>query len=110
MFIKSVNEVEGINEHLKPYEKYIEKYTCNYGVSPQAGIESLTFFHKETCKPYLIVCIGEDEDYPAIYENLKQDDLENEDAPLYEDNLIKDMNKFILAIRKCVENENVKEG
>ena len=100
MFIKSVNEVEGINEHLKPYEKYIEKYACNYGVSPQAGIESLTFFHKETCKPYLIVCIGEDEDYPAIYENLKQ----------YEDHLIKDMNKFILAIRKCVENENDKEG
>lgn len=98
MFIKSIKSVKEINAHLKPYEKYVNKYICNYNVSPKEGIESLTFYHKTTNKPYVIVCIGEDEYYPSIYENLKQDDF-------YEDHLIKNMTQFIMAIRQCMENE-----
>lgn len=90
---------------LRGFKKYIEKYECSILFGDNFESASLIFYHKSDKIPYVIVTQKVDSDYALIYVNREHEDLTKDDAkPKIENLITNDMEKFIMAIRECVES------
>ena len=101
--ILTEHTIENMPRLLKSFKKYIEKYDCSYSV--KYGTSSLTFYHKDSLMPYVLIAVQDDSYYPVIYVNKHADNWSREDCVIrVEDIISNNFNAFIEAIRECEES------
>ena len=101
--ILTEHTIENMPRLLKSFKKYIEKYECSYLV--KYGTSSLTFYHKGSMMPYVLIAVQDNCNYPIIYVNKHADNWSREGCVIrVEDIISNNFNAFIEAIRECEES------
>lgn len=99
--ILTEHTIENMPRLLKSFKKYIEKYECSYLV--KHGTSSLTFYHKGSMMPYVLIAVQDNSNYPSIYVNENADNWSRGGCIIRVD-ISNKFNAFIEAIRKCEES------
>lgn len=98
--------IERMPSKLKAFKKYIEKYACSYSARyiEELGVEmhALTFYHKQTMMPYVMVWQAADSNNAEIYVNYQADNWNSDTFKIRSENFISnDMKAFLAVISEC---------
>jgi hypothetical protein len=98
--------IERMPSKLKAFKKYIEKYACSYSARyvEELGVDmhALTFYHKQTMMPYVMVWQAADSNHAEIYVNYQADNWNSDTIKIRRENFISnDMKAFLAVIREC---------
>ena len=103
IMINTQSTITYMPRHIAAFKRYIETYECTFTV--RNDIYSLIFYHHDTMMPYLLVAYDSEIDETVIYANYQADNWSKPDCKLRPENIIKDMNMFLLCIRECKKSE-----